>query len=117
MTESEQTLYNELSSNGKDLYDFYSIKHKDWSPTQIVKKIICKEELLEKPESLDFVLSTIVHQKEQEEYNNLSIDDKKLYDLVTIKHPNWNHSQKMTYTALDKFMNLKLLKNLPDIVV
>ena len=100
MTESELNLYNQLSSNGKDLYDFYSIKHKDWSPIQIVKVIICREELLEKSESLDYILSAIVHQKEQEDYNNLPIDGKKLYDEATTKHPNWSHSQKMTYMFL-----------------
>ena len=100
MTEKEQTLYNKLSSKGKDLYDFYSIKHKDWSPIQIVKKIICKEELLEKPESLFFVLSTIVHQKEQEDYNKLTPELQQDYDCLTIKHPDWTHIMKIARVVI-----------------
>lgn len=118
MTESELTLYNKLSPKGKDLYDFYSIKHKDWTPIEIVKKIICREELLEMSDSLDYVLWIISKSKEQEEYNSLCADDKKLYDIVTIKHPNWTHSQKMVYAAINNAVMYEMGKNIgSDIVI
>lgn len=39
--------------------------------------------------------------KEHLEYDELTLDEKEIYNKVSKEHPNWSHEQRMFYSVIN----------------